>query len=99
MRLKVKNSIEILGYCDIRTQKESDRRRLLVTDLIPLKNNGTLWAYRVGTKSLGSGKTARVTVRADVFNINPFDKGEIIKATDIYKNKAGFWYLSSYLVE
>lgn len=99
MRLKVKNSIEILGYCDIRTQKESDRRRLLVTDLIPLKNNGMLWAYRVGTKSLGSGKTARVTVRADVFNINPFDKGEIIKATDIYKNKAGFWYLSSYLVE
>lgn len=99
MRLKVKNSIEILGYCDIRTQKESDRRRLLVTDLIPLKNNGTLWAYRVGTKSLGSGKTARVTVRADVFNVNPFDKGEIIKATDIYKNKAGFWYLSSYLVE
>lgn len=99
MRLKVKNSIEILGYCDIRTQRESDRRRLLVTDLIPLKNNGALWAYRVGTKSLGSGKTARVTVRADVFNVNPFDKGEIIKATDIYKNKAGFWYLSSYLVE
>lgn len=99
MRLKIKNSIDILGYCDIRTQKEEDRRRLLVTDLIPLKNNGNLWAYRVGTKSLGSGKTARVTVRADVFNLNPFDKGEIIKATDIYKNKAGFWYLSAYTVE
>lgn len=99
MRLKIKNNIDILGYCDIRTQKEEDRRRLLITDIIPLKNEGRLWAYRVSTKSLGSGKTARVTVREDVYNLNPIDKGEVIKATDIYKNKAGYWYLSGYTIE
>lgn len=96
MRVRIQNHIEILGYCDIRTGKQEDRRKLLISEVIPLKNNGVLWAYRLATKSLGSGKTARVTVKTDLYNLHPINKGDIIYAEDLYKNKAGYWYLSSY---
>lgn len=96
MRVRIQNHLEILGYCDIRTGRQEDRRKLLITEVIPLKNNGTLWSYRLATKSLGSGKTARVTVKIDLYNRNPINKGDIIYAEDLYKNKAGYWYLSRY---
>lgn len=99
MRIKIQNSLDILGYCDVRTGKEEDRRRLLVTDVFQLKNNGGVWAYRLATKSLGSGKTARVTVKSDLYNFRPINQGDIIYATDLYKNKAGYWYLSEYTKE
>ena len=99
MKVKIQNCIDILGYCDIRTGKEEDRRRLLVTEVFPLKTNGTLWAYRLATKSLGSGKTARVTVKADLYNRRPINEGDIIYAAELYKNKAGYWYISDYSIE
>ena len=99
MRVKIQNCVDILGYCDIRTGKEEDRRRLLVTEVFPLKTNGTLWAYRLATKSLGSGKTARVTVKVDLYNRRPINEGDIIYAAELYKNKAGYWYISDYSIE
>ncbi|MBR2400008.1 MAG: PHP domain-containing protein [Alistipes sp.] len=99
MRVKIQNCVDILGYCDIRTGKEEDRRRLLVTEVFPLKTNGALWAYRLATKSLGSGKTARVTVKADLYNRRPINEGDIIYAAELYKNKAGYWYISDYSKE
>lgn len=99
MKVKIQNCIDILGYCDIRTGKEEDRRRLLITEVFPLKTNGALWAYRLSTKSLGSGKTARVTVKADLYNLRPINEGDIIYAAELYKNKAGYWYISDYSIE
>lgn len=99
MRVKIQNCVDILGYCDIRTGKEEDRRRLLITEVFPLKTNGALWAYRLATKSLGSGKTARVTVKADLYNRRPINEGDIIYAAELYKNKAGYWYISDYSIE
>lgn len=98
-RTKIQNSIDILGYCDVCTGISSDRRRLLITDVIPLKNNGDLWAYRLSTKSIGSGKSARVTVKTELYNNSPINKGDIVRVHDLYKNKAGYWYLTSYEVE
>ena len=99
MRVKIQNSLDILGYCDVQTGREEDRRKLLITELFPLKTNGTLWAYRLSTKSLGSGKTARVTVKADIYNRRPINKGDIIYAAELYKNNAGYWYISNYSIE
>jgi hypothetical protein len=99
MRIKIKNSLDILGYCDVQTGKECDRRRLLITDVTPLKNNGVMWSYRISTRSLGSGKTARLTVKVDIYNNKPINKGDIIYAADLYKNKAGYWYLTNYSIE
>lgn len=99
MRTRIKNSVDILGYCDVRTGKEEDRKRLLVTDVTTLKSDGAVWAYRISTKSLGSGKSARVSIRNDVYNATPVSNGDVIYVKDLYKNKAGYWYLSQYQIE
>lgn len=98
MKTRVQNSVDILGYCDVQTNQERDRRRLIVTDVTPLKtqDKGSVWAYRVSTKSLGTGKAARLTVRAREFKAMPIDPGDIIYATDVFQNDKGYWYLTGY---
>lgn len=101
MRVRMQNSIDILGYCDIRTGKEEDRRRLMITDVTPIKSqqSGDIWSYRVSTKSLGSGKTARLTVRVSDYDQHPINVGDLIYAHDVFLNKKGYWYLTSYTIE
>ncbi len=100
MKERIAYDMDILGYADVVTNKEEDRRRLLITDVTPLQSNdGAVWAYRVGTRSLGSGKTARCTIKKDVYENNILSAGEIIYAAELFKNKSGFWYLLSYIKE
>lgn len=100
MKERIAYDMDVLGYADVVTNKEEDRRRLLITDVVPLSSNdGTLWSYRIGTKSLGSGKTARLTVKKDVFEKNKIASGDIIYAAELFKNKSGYWYLLSYTKE
>lgn len=98
---KVANSIEILGYCDVRTGKSTDRRRLIIRDYTPIKSKdtGVVWSYRVTTQSLGSGKSARLTVPAEKYNGKPLYKGDIIYAENCYLNPKGYWYLTDYQIE
>ena len=96
MKERIKYCTEILGYADVVTNMECDRKRLLITDVTPLSQNGTIWAYRIGTKSLGSGKAARLTVRQKLFEKNPLTQDDIIYATELWKNQSGYWYLLSY---
>lgn len=101
IKTKMKFSQEILGYVNVITNKECDRKRLLITDCSPINsfNNGGIWAYRVGTRSLGSGKTARLTIKIDKYKQVPVQQGDIVYAKDLYKNNQGYWYLSDYEVE
>lgn len=101
MRVKIQNSIDILGYCDVATHKESDRRRLLIQDVTPVKSqsSGEIWCYRIQTRSLGSGKTARLTIRSNLYKLRPVNKGDIVLARDVFKNPAGYWYLTNYSIE
>lgn len=101
MRVKIQNSLDILGYVDVATGKEEDRKRLLVMDCQPLvdKRNGTIWSYRLSTRSLGSGKTARVSVYAKLYDDSPIKSGNIIYVKSVKKNNAGYWYLYDYDVE
>lgn len=100
MKEQIQYCMDILGYADVATNREEDRRRLLITDVIPLSGtSGGIWSYRVGTRSLGSGKTARLTIKADVFDKTPIKAGDIIFAADLYKNKTGYWYLLAYKKE
>ena len=97
MKQQIQYSIDILGYADVVTNREEDRRRLLITDVVPLSSaGGEVWSYRVGTRSLGSGKTARLTVKANIYDKKPIKAGDIIYAADIYKNQTGYWYLIAY---
>lgn len=97
IRSKMANQIDILGYVDIATHKNEDRRKLIITDLVPLRGKGgDVWAYAVFTRSVGSGKTARLTLRARDYACKPFGKGAILYASSVNKERSGYWYLYEY---
>lgn len=97
-RVKIENQQEILGYVDIRTGKEEDRRLVLVSDFRPLlsKDTGKPWGYACLTQSLGSGKRIRLTLRSRQYDQNPIKNGSIIYVDRCTKNKSGYWYLDQY---
>lgn len=97
IKLKMAAQKEYLGYIDLTTNKEEDRCKLLIEKVVPLKKIGELpWGYAVFTKSIGSGKAARLTVRSKVFDNDPLKEMNIILAKSVVKNKSGYWYLIDY---
>lgn len=97
-RVKIENQQQILGYVDIRTGKEEERRLVLVSDFRPLlsKDTGKPWGYACFTQSLGSGKRIRLTLRSRQYDQNPIKNGSIIYVDRCTKNKSGYWYLDQY---
>lgn len=96
-KLKMAAQKEYLGYIDLTTNKEEDRRKLLIEKVIPLKKAGEEpWGYAVFTKSIGTGKSARLTVRAKVYDSEPLKEMNIIYAKSVEKNRSGYWYLIDY---
>jgi DNA polymerase III alpha subunit len=98
LKVKMQNQLDILGYIDIKTGVPEDRRKLIVTDLVPLKSkaSGDVWGYACFTRSVGTGKNARLTIRTATYNRNKISKGDIIYASDVQKNQSGYWYLIKY---
>lgn len=92
---KMQNQLEILGYIDLTTNREEDKKKLLITEVFPLKakDSGEIWAYRLCTRSVGSGKTARISVKNKVYEKRPIRKGDTVLVNDLWKNKQGYWYL------
>lgn len=101
IRTKMANQREILNYIDLTTHNPEDRRRLYVQDIYPMrsKQNNMVWGYSVITRSIGTGKTARLTVRSYTYDIDPIKKDDIIYAKSLKKNDAGYWYLVDYIKE
>lgn len=96
-KLKMAAQKEYLGYIDLTTGKEEDRRKLLIEKVVPLRKAGEdPWGYAVFAKSIGSGKPSRLTVRSKVFRSAPLKELNIIYAASVEKNKSGYWYLTSY---
>jgi DNA polymerase III alpha subunit len=98
---KMLDQQEFLGYIDLTTNNPDDRRKLFVTEIRPLKSKddtGAIWGYAVFTKSLGSGKNSRLTLRKNLYDKRPVDKSDIINAQSIVKNDKGYWYLMQYTV-
>lgn len=94
---KMQNQLEILGYVDLTTNCPEDRRRLLVMDTRELKsNNGDTWGWAIFTRSIGTGKSARLTLRHKTYLRQPISKSDIVYAKDVSKNKSGYWYLNEY---
>lgn len=97
-KTKIANQRDVLGYIDIQTGREEDRRRVLVTDFRPLldKEKGKPWGYACFAQSLGSGKRVRMTLRSRQYNQKPIAEGDIIYVSKCTKNKSGYWYLDEY---
>ena len=97
LKVKIQNSIDYLGYVGIQTGLPEDRRKLLITEVFPMRGkNGAPWGYKVNTQSLGTGKQSSLTIPARIYAENQVAKGDIVYAENCYKNPKGYWYLNSY---
>ena len=98
LKCKIQNQIELMGYIDLTTNKKEDRRKLLITDVFPLssKKDNTIWGYAAQTRSIGSGKVSRLTIRSSVYAKTPVKRFDIIYAKELEKNRSGYWYLLDY---
>ena len=100
IKVKMCNQEEILGYIDLTTNLPEDRRKVLVMDVSEQisKKTGETWGWRIGVRSIGTGKIARLTVRADVFKCSPIQKGDILFTPpgSLRQNRQGYWYLDRY---
>lgn len=95
---KASAQLAALGFVDLTTDLQGDRRKLMITNVVPLKDKttGVPWGYRVMTKSIGSGKTAALSIRANTFKAMPVRVGDILYGKSIKKNDKGYWYLFDY---
>lgn len=98
IKMKMGFQEEFLGYIDLTTNKEADRRKLIITNVYPLKSktNGETWGYTILTRSIGSGKTSRLTVRSKLYDKQPLKKMDVIYAHDVRQDKKGYWSLLAY---
>lgn len=97
LKVKIQNSIEYLGYVGIQTGLPEDRRKLLITEVFPMRGqDGVPWGYRINTQSLGTGKQSSLTIPARLYNGQQVAKGDVVYAENCYKNPKGYWYLNSY---
>lgn len=101
-RTRAKNQQEILGYVDLTTHLEADRRKLYILEVRPLKSKftGKVWSYVTNAKSIGSGRTSRIFIKPWIFEKAQFAEGDIIYATRLDKeskeNGAVYWWLHTY---
>lgn len=97
-RVKAENQRELLGYVDLYTGNEEDRRKLFVLDVysLPDKFKGGIWKYKIKTKSIGSGKVSELDVSPSKYDKQPINPGDIVVNPSVYKDKKGYWQLSDY---
>ena len=99
-KVKAENQKEILGYVDLTTGKEEDRRKLFVLDVYEIQNKwsgkGGVWKVRVQTKSLGSGKTANLSIAPYLASQKPVHEGDILVNPIVKKDSKGYWNLLDY---
>lgn len=99
-RIKIKNFEDYMGYIGYSSGKESDRRKLYILDVYPLKRkkDGKQFGYSVITKSIGSGKESRFTVFNYIYNKDPIKKGDIITLTG-WERDGIYFRITSYMKE
>lgn len=102
-KTKIQNQKDYLGYVDLTTNKQEDRRKLFIMDLRSMTSKsgahaGEIWGYAVFTRSIGSGKQGRFTIRTDLYNKMPVTKGQVIFVDEYWTNKSGYHYLDRYHV-
>lgn len=89
---------EFLGYIDLTTGLNADRRKLLISGVRALKSKttGKPWAYAVHARSIGSGKESDLTIKAYRYDMLPVKDGDIVYARDVRRDTRGYWQLMRY---
>lgn len=78
--LKAKNFKNIMGYAGYISGKESDRNKLFISGVYPVrrKKDNEIFGYSILTQSIGSGKESRMTVFKRKFDKDPIREDDII---------------------
>lgn len=101
-RIKAQNQKDVLGYVDLTTGREDDRRKLYVMDVFALQNKwsakGGIWKYKLSCKSVGSGKTSSLSLSPALFNSQVIKSGDVIFAEKVMKDTKGYWNLIRYQI-
>lgn len=95
--LKVRNFADIMGYTGYVSGKASDRRKLYIKEVYPLKRkrDNVQFGYSIVTQSIGSGIESRFTVFNHLFNKDPINKNDIILCTE-YRREGSYFTLMGY---
>lgn len=96
-KLKIQSQFDYLGYIDIATGNESDRPKLFIKDIYPLKRkkDNKQFGYSFITRSIGSGIESRFTVFNRVFDKNPVHRKDIILCK-CYTKEGQYFTLKDY---
>lgn len=101
-RVKAANQNDILGYVDMTTQRDEDRRKLYILDVRTIvgkwNTSGKPWKYIFHCKSIGSGKVSQLSVAPYLYDRSPVSRGDIIYAHKIHKDDKGYWQLDHFEV-
>ena len=61
------------------------------------KNEDEVWAYKIETRSIGTGRTASLNVKTATWKkYGALDKMDIIQVGTIGKNNKDYWYIYDY---
>lgn len=101
-KTQIANQKDILGYVNLTTGKEEDRRKLYILSLyeLPDRFNGGIWKIKIKTRSIGSGKEASLDLSPAITQRNPIQEGSVIEVKDewLSKDRKGYWSLYKYNV-
>ena len=102
---KIKMQQEILGYISLITNSEKDRQKLLITEIVQLKakKTGKVWAYKIHTMSVGTGKQAELLIYSNLYSEIPLNLYDVIYVDAKYLKKKEYngksnWYLLNYKI-
>lgn len=89
---------DLLGFAPLPSYIEEERPILYVHSVFPLKRkkDGKQFGYSIHTCSLGSGKTAWLTVFNQTYSACPLEKGDVIRCIKYDRNNRGYFTLQNY---
>lgn len=98
IKTKIANQLEYMGYIGIKTDKPEDRPKIVILDMKVMKQREAVepWGVVIDAQSIGSGKRSLYTVPYKLYKQARFNKTDVIKIRDWYKNKRGYFYITDY---
>lgn len=98
IKTKIANQLEYMGYIGLKTNKPEDRPKIVVLDMKVMKQRDAVepWGVVIDAQSIGSGKRSSYTVPYKLYKQARFNKTDVIKIRDWYKNKRGYFCITDY---
>ena len=98
IKTKIANQLEYMGYIGIKTDKSEDRPKIVILEMKVMKQREAVepWGVIIDAQSIGSGKRSSYTIPYKLYKKCKFNKNDVIKIRDWYKNKRGYFYITDY---